>query len=87
MSVSITPNRSATWSARQFLPWAGMGLCLVLLTAHIAYDLLGPTDFMQPQAPQSAPGRGGCGNETDGPGHSVDHLAVGVEVPGGQDRD
>ena len=56
MSVAVAPNRSATWSARQFMPWAGMGLCLLLLTAHVAYDLLGPTRLhAAPRAPQSAP--------------------------------
>ncbi len=56
MSVAITPKRSASWSARQVLPWAGMGLCLVLMTAHVAYDVFGSTRLhAAPRAPQSAP--------------------------------
>jgi cobalt-zinc-cadmium efflux system membrane fusion protein len=56
MSVAVTPNRSAAWSARQVLPWAGMGLCVVLMTAHVAYDLLGSTRLHAAlRAAQSAP--------------------------------
>ncbi len=55
MSVAINHTRSARWSIRQVLPWAGMGLCLVLLTAHLTYDLLGPTRLHAAlQTPQSA---------------------------------
>ena len=84
-----SPKRPARWSIRQVLPWAGMGLCLILLAAHMS-----PTTCSAHEASCGVAGSAvragvpvGPGAETDGPGHSVDHLAVRVEVPGGQDRD
>jgi RND family efflux transporter MFP subunit len=41
MSVAMTRHLTAKQAIRQFLPWAGMGLCLTLLAGHFAYDLLG----------------------------------------------
>ncbi|MGP0068605.1 MAG: efflux RND transporter periplasmic adaptor subunit [Isosphaeraceae bacterium] len=43
MSIAWNHVRAAHWTARQVLPWAGMGLCLILMAGHLAYDLLGST--------------------------------------------
>ena len=40
MSVALSQNQSSRESITRALPWAGMGLCLVVLLGHVAYDVL-----------------------------------------------
>jgi cobalt-zinc-cadmium efflux system membrane fusion protein len=40
MSVTLRHNLSSKKSITRTLPWAGMGFCLAVLLAHVAYDML-----------------------------------------------
>ena len=55
MSVTSNQARTARWSSRQLLPWAGMGLCVALLAGHLAYDFLGAKRLQAAQSPESEP--------------------------------
>jgi len=39
MSVALSQHHAGERSIRRALPWAGMGLCLSVLVAHVAYDV------------------------------------------------
>jgi membrane fusion protein, heavy metal efflux system len=40
MSVSLSQNHSGRKPVIRALPWAGTGLCLVVLVGHVAYDVI-----------------------------------------------
>ncbi len=40
MSVALRQNQSSKKSITRTIPWAGMGLCLIVLVGHVVYDML-----------------------------------------------
>jgi membrane fusion protein, heavy metal efflux system len=54
MSVPLSQNHSRRKPVIRALPWAGMGLCLVVLVGHVAYDVIAHAHSLTPGKSQPA---------------------------------